>query len=805
MSASVNSGSRNSGADSQGMRRTSPASFTPPSLTRATRSSPEDYVSNSLLDSLANLTLDITVPSATPAPDRVTDKSIAATPQVFDKPNVDPVVENVERLHVPRLSRKNLLDLRRRRSSSADSAIGCLSDDSESEEKASDTSSKRSNSVDISRLSQKTEIRMMQFILKPLISKPSLKDFRSIVLDVPRRISTHRISCLRDLEKTLIFMAPVSQTVSISGVWEDTYRRLLKEKAITARSYLDFCLSSVACIKRTVDFIPERERTRHGDRLYTNAYFSDLTDQIRQYAAHLAVSKAQIAAGKESLALAHPYVCSPWAASEETDLPPVVPVSANEQLTATLALPQGCPLLTKSLHCSGDEIKLYGGMSQNGRPAQLVRVTKDGITISVETGEILEDLNGPVAHQPPIRMKRSLSEQLADDEEIMRSMARRKKNPTPEELAPKRCLHPGCNKEFKRPCDLTKHSKTHLRRWKCPEVDCKYHTYGWPTEKERDRHINDRHSSAPPLFKCQYSPCPYSSKRESNCKQHMEKTHGWKYVRTKSNGKKDDESPENIPTPDMVNTPGSMQQTPNLPNILTPSSVESAGIATPQTGSLPQFALENSLEFPTYIPDEFLTSYNPQYIDAMDGMDENVMDLGLDIPPSTNIPELGATPTSLQSQSPGDMAADAVDFAVTDDIYAAAMQMTPDNIDYASILGQSQLPQQMQLPFNSSFFKMQQPPNLDMVSPMNEAEAMLYTPGSLDANNFDDMSGLAISGGLDFPLFPGAAPTLKNEVIPASLFDDLSMPGYTESPHASQMLFGQSGMDWTSGAYDGSQ
>ncbi|KKF93614.1 Zinc finger transcription factor ace1 [Ceratocystis platani] len=738
MSASVNSGSRNSGADSQGMRRTSPASFTPPSLTRATRSSPEDYVSNSLLDSLANLTLDITVPSATPAPDRVTDKSIAATPQVFDKPNVDPVVENVERLHVPRLSRKNLLDLRRRRSSSADSAIGCLSDDSESEEKASDTSSKRSNSVDISRLSQKTEIRMMQFILKPLISKPSLKDFRSIVLDVPRRISTHRISCLRDLEKTLIFMAP---------------------KAITARSYLDFCLSSVACIKRTVDFIPERERTRHGDRLYTNAYFSDLTDQIRQYAAHLAVSKAQIAAGKESLALAHP----------------------------------------------GDEIKLYGGMSQNGRPAQLVRVTKDGITISVETGEILEDLNGPVAHQPPIRMKRSLSEQLADDEEIMRSMARRKKNPTPEELAPKRCLHPGCNKEFKRPCDLTKHSKTHLRRWKCPEVDCKYHTYGWPTEKERDRHINDRHSSAPPLFKCQYSPCPYSSKRESNCKQHMEKTHGWKYVRTKSNGKKDDESPENIPTPDMVNTPGSMQQTPNLPNILTPSSVESAGIATPQTGSLPQFALENSLEFPTYIPDEFLTSYNPQYIDAMDGMDENVMDLGLDIPPSTNIPELGATPTSLQSQSPGDMAADAVDFAVTDDIYAAAMQMTPDNIDYASILGQSQLPQQMQLPFNSSFFKMQQPPNLDMVSPMNEAEAMLYTPGSLDANNFDDMSGLAISGGLDFPLFPGAAPTLKNEVIPASLFDDLSMPGYTESPHASQMLFGQSGMDWTSGAYDGSQ
>ena len=82
-----------------------------------------------------------------------------------------------------------------------------------------------------------------------------------------------------------------------------------------------------------------------------------------------------------------------------------------------------------------------------------------------------------------------------------------------------------------------KHEKTHSRPWKCSEPSCKYHQDGWPTEKERDRHVNDKHSSAPSMFKCQFHPCPYESKRESNCKQHMEKAHGWTYFRSKNNGK----------------------------------------------------------------------------------------------------------------------------------------------------------------------------------------------------------------------------------------------------------------------------
>jgi hypothetical protein len=65
---------------------------------------------------------------------------------------------------------------------------------------------------------------------------------------------------------------------------------------------------------------------------------------------------------------------------------------------------------------------------------------------------------------------------------------------------------------------------------------CKYETLGWPTQKELERHENDKHSASPRTFACWFQPCPYRSKRESNCKQHMEKAHQWEYVRSKSKG-----------------------------------------------------------------------------------------------------------------------------------------------------------------------------------------------------------------------------------------------------------------------------
>ena len=57
------------------------------------------------------------------------------------------------------------------------------------------------------------------------------------------------------------------------------------------------------------------------------------------------------------------------------------------------------------------------------------------------------------------------------------------------------------------------------------------------------------------MYKCQFRPCPYESKRESNCKQHMEKAHGWAYVRSKNNGKtKKSQTGRTPPTP-QITTP----------------------------------------------------------------------------------------------------------------------------------------------------------------------------------------------------------------------------------------------------------
>ncbi|KAH7351162.1 hypothetical protein BKA65DRAFT_593972 [Rhexocercosporidium sp. MPI-PUGE-AT-0058] len=137
------------------------------------------------------------------------------------------------------------------------------------------------------------------------------------------------------------------------------------------------------------------------------------------------------------------------------------------------------------------------------------------------------------------RLPRRLGEEAEEDEAaIPRSLARRKRSTSAAELPPQKCKEPGCDKEFKRPSYLTKHEKQHSRPWKCPVESCKYHAFGWPTEEELNRHNNEKHSSDAPVFECHYKPCPYQSKRESNCKQHMERAHGWEFVRPKSTTKR---------------------------------------------------------------------------------------------------------------------------------------------------------------------------------------------------------------------------------------------------------------------------
>lgn len=214
-------------------------------------------------------------------------------------------------------------------------------------------------------------------------------------------------------------------------------------------------------------------------------------------------------------------------------------------------------------------------MTHNGKPAELVRC-KDGKTISIATGHVLssEELASSSSN------KRPMSDVDDNDDDVLRSMARRKKNAKPE-------IHECslCDKEFKRPCDLTKHVKTHERPWKCTDEKCKYYEHGWPTEKERDRHVNDKHSSAPSLYHCLFKPCPYTSKRESNCKQHMEKAHGWEYVRSKSNGKGPVSAVTRLPRGSVPQSPRSSMLTPLTP--IAPSPSTQSWSTSSHRGSMP--------------------------------------------------------------------------------------------------------------------------------------------------------------------------------------------------------------------------
>ncbi|KAJ4372164.1 hypothetical protein N0V83_003937 [Neocucurbitaria cava] len=318
-------------------------------------------------------------------------------------------------------------------------------------------------------------------IIKPILAEESLKDFHPLIKDVPRRIGEKNICNLRDLEKTLIFLAP--------------------ELSATAASYLRFCERSIQLLHTTVEYLSEQDQRLPSDRPYTNNYFLDLIEQIRRYAAIMAATRHKQEKG------------------EELDDMDYSRYDYNQVAAFLFTRSTNQALL------SDEKITLRGGLSHDGRPVELVR-EKNGKVMAIAEG---------ASNAYKGLSKRALSDDEMDDDEVTRSMARRRKSEKPGDV-----MHTcrDCKKEFKRPCDLTKHEKTHSRPWKCTEEKCKYFDLGWPTEKERDRHMNDKHSAAPAQYKCLYPPCTYASKRESNCKQHMEKAHGWQYVRSKSNGRK---------------------------------------------------------------------------------------------------------------------------------------------------------------------------------------------------------------------------------------------------------------------------
>jgi hypothetical protein len=360
-------------------------------------------------------------------------------------------------------------------------------------------------------------------ILQPILREDRFKFIHPLVSTLGSR-TNKTIKCLRDLEQSLIFEPLVSTSLELNDI-SITNNSLLNSQrlAISHNLYRSFGEFSIQLVLDTFHHLSESEQRRATDRPYDNGYFLDLVQQVGRLAAQVgATRRARSGQGAET------------AGNDEMDCYPYV-------LTVKTSFTLDSP------HHRDDEVTLEGGLSETGQPAELVR-WKNGQGVSLRTNERYEA-------QPPIKRQRS-NESLNDDAE--RSMARRKKNAEPR-ITELRCSDRSCDKIFNRKCDLAKHEKTHSRPFKCPEKTCKYHDQGLPTEKERERHVNDKHSANPHYYQCKY--CPFKTKRDSNCKQHMEKKHGWTYERVKGTSKS-------------TKTP---QQTPQTPSMSTPSASDDWG------------------------------------------------------------------------------------------------------------------------------------------------------------------------------------------------------------------------------------
>ena len=136
-------------------------------------------------------------------------------------------------------------------------------------------------------------------ILRPLSRRSELVDFQPLVQDIPRRIGEKEILCLRDLEKILVYLAPVSESSDVDrGEMAHWIHSIEKARAKSSDSYLLFCETWIQCFHTTIDRISERDQRRPTDAPYTNGYFLDLVGQVRNYARVMAASRQRQARGE---------------------------------------------------------------------------------------------------------------------------------------------------------------------------------------------------------------------------------------------------------------------------------------------------------------------------------------------------------------------------------------------------------------------------------------------------------------------------------------------------------------------------
>ena len=390
------------------------------------------------------------------------------------------------------------------------------------------------------RLSRVARNAFAKNIFDPILQEDRFKVFHPLTTSLR---SNKAIRCLRDLEQSLIFEPLVSSALELeSDTTAHVYPLQPQKFSVSQQLYRTFSEFSIQLVVDTYHHLSEPEQRRAADRPYDNGYFLDLVQQVGRLAAQIGRARQALASRQET---------------EEAE-------QAEQAEQDEMA------------YSPDDEITLEGGLGQTGDMAELVR-WKNGKGISLRTNEPYEPLPG---------IKRQHSSESMD-EDVTRSMARRKKNAEPK-IVELRCSDRTCDKTFNRKCDLAKHEKTHSRPFKCPVEDCRYHEQGLPTEKERERHVNDKHAANPKYYHCTY--CPFKTKRDSNCKQHMEKKHGWQYDRVKGNAR-------------TVRTPAQTPQTPSMeysPSVESPAPSNLGWGGSSTSGSIAGSAMVTPLDQPMH-------------------------------------------------------------------------------------------------------------------------------------------------------------------------------------------------------------
>jgi len=59
-------------------------------------------------------------------------------------------------------------------------------------------------------LSEHAARQIKRYLVRPILQEEDLSEYHSLIKQLPTRIASRKIQTLRDLEKTLIFLAPVS-------------------------------------------------------------------------------------------------------------------------------------------------------------------------------------------------------------------------------------------------------------------------------------------------------------------------------------------------------------------------------------------------------------------------------------------------------------------------------------------------------------------------------------------------------------------------------------------------------------------